>query len=434
MATARRPKGTGTVFQECTPTCPPPVVTVDADGKRTKARPKHKCPGRWVGTYEAGWTKRGTRRRPKVTGATATIVRQKLLKKIREQEEAEAPTVGGKPTVKRWADAWLEQTQAHLRPHTWATDRSQVVNHVVPVIGHRQLGQLGPADIRAVHRAMHVGGSAPSSISRCHAVLGKMLRDAILAGHKVPQGALLVDGPDLGRSDRDAILLDDAMAILTAAAQRPDSSRWAMALLQGMRPAETLGLTWDMVNLDGEEPSMTVAWQLKPLPYLVPRKRDSGFRVPIGFEARQLVGSLHLVRPKTSAGWRVVPLVPWMAASLAAWREIAPASPHGLVWPQANGRPRIDKNDRAEWFAIADEARVAWVEGTQGCRYPLYAARHTTATVLRQLRVDNETIEEIMGHASILSTQAYLHTDPARKRAALEGVAGKLGLGVVSQP
>lgn len=429
MTQARRPHGTGSVFQECTPTCPPPVATVDDAGKRVKARPKHKCPGRWVGTYEAGWTTRGTRRRRKVTGASEKIVRQKLLKAQREQEDAEAPTVGGKPTVKRWADNWLEQTQTRLRPHTWATDRSQVVNHIVPAIGHRQLAQLGPADVRAVHRAMHVGGAAPSSISRCHAVLGKMLRDAILAGHKVPQGALLVDGPELGKSDRDAILLDDAMAILAAASLRPDASRWAAALLQGMRPAECLGLTWDMVNLTGDEPSITVAWQLKPLPYLVPRSRDSGFRVPIGFEARQLSGALHLVRPKTSAGWRVVPLVPWMAAALAAWREVAPASPHGLVWPRPDGRPQVDRDDREEWRAITDAARVAWLDGVQGRRYPLYSARHTTATLLRKARVDNETIEEIMGHASILSTQAYLHTDPARKRAALEEIAGSLGLG-----
>lgn len=42
--------------------------------------------------------------------------------------------------------------------------------------------------------------------------------------------------------------------------------------------------------------------------------------------------------------------------------------------------------------------------------------------------MDEETIVAIVGHASILSTKAYLHTDSARSRKALEDVADRLGL------
>lgn len=44
--------------------------------------------------------------------------------------------------------------------------------------------------------------------------------------------------------------LPDAMAVLRAASGRPDASRWAAALLQGLRPGEANGLTWEMVDLD----------------------------------------------------------------------------------------------------------------------------------------------------------------------------------------
>lgn len=423
----RRPHGTGSVYQECTKTCPPRVRVTDDDGTTRMARPEHDCPGRWVGSYVAGWSKKGTRRRPKVIGRTKREAQNKLKAALRSQADSEAASVGGKPTVKRWADTWLEGRKSHARPTTWATDRSQVRNWIVPAIGHRRLEQIGPADIRAVHHSMHVGGAQASSILRAHRVLHQILKDAILAGHKVPQGALLVEGPALGEPDRDAIPLGDAILILQAASKLPNASRWVAAMLQGMRPAECLGLTWSQVDLDSVDPTITVEWQLKPLPYLVPHDRESGFRVPIGFEARQLAGALHLVRPKTKAGKRVIPLVPAAVAALREWRGVAPESPHDLVWPRVDGSPQREKADREEWRALTEAAGV-WKDGEEGKGHDLYACRHTAATLLRRARVDDETITAILGHASILSTKDYLHTDPTRTRAALEQMATTLGL------
>lgn len=89
-----------------------------------------------------------------------------------------------------------------------------------------------------------------------------------------------------------------------------------------------------MIDLDAE--TMTLAWQLKSLPYVEHRDPDSGFRVPRGFESRHLQGAYHLVRPKTRAGSRVIPLVPWLVDALRAWGGQAP-SPYGLVWPREDG-------------------------------------------------------------------------------------------------
>ena len=393
--------------------------------------------GLWLGTYEAGWTAKGTRRRRTVSAKTAPEARRKLLAAIRAAQTSEEPAVGGRPTVKRWADVWLETTQRTLRPTTWNANRTAITRWVVPTIGHRRLDQLTPADIRTFHRAMEAKPLTLSSQTRYHAALSGMLTAAVQEGYVVPERARNVDGPGLGTNDRDALPLVDALAILEVASRRPDASRWAAALLQGMRPAETLGLTWDMIDLDGDDPALRLAWQLKPLPYKVARDRESGFRVPRGFEARQVDGALHLIRPKTKSGWRVIPLVPWMVEALTAWREVAPKNRHGLVWPQEDGRPRRDGDDRAAWYEITDEARVAVTEPSPredgpeliGRRPELYEARHTAATLLQAGGVDNATITAILGHASILSTKAYLHTDQARTRAALVGVAGRLGLG-----
>lgn len=428
MTTTRRPHGTGSVYQEHTSECPPAVDgPPDSKGKPTKVRPPHVCKGRWVGSVETGWSRTGERQRRRVVGKTEAIVRRKVVAAMKTVTEAPA-AVGSKPTVRTWAEQWLTITESALRPKSWATNRSAIRVWVIPTIGHRRLDLLTPADVRAVTRAILAAGRAPATASRAQAVLEGMLRAAIVEGHPVPQRVLMVDGPAAGEHDRDAIPLVDALALLAAAAARPDAPRWVAALLQGMRPAECLGLTWSCVDLD--EGVIDVSWQLQALPYRVARDRSSGFRVPDGFVARQLDGSLHLVRPKTASGQRLVPLVPWMAAALAQWRLDGPASPHDLVWPRADGRPETDKADRRAWERLNDVAQVARVDGEEGRRYTLYEARHTTATLLREAGVDDETITRIMGHASILSTRAYLHTSSAKTRAALTDLASRLGLDV----
>jgi len=401
--TTRRPHGTGSIYHD------------DARD-------------RWVGSIELGWTSRGTRRRKRVIGTSERSVRTKILKVMRTAEAAEAPIVGGKPTVRTWAEQWLTITADRLRPTTWATNRSAIRLWVIPTIGHRRLDTLTPADVRAVTRAILTAGRSPATARRAQAVLEGMLREAVMEGHSIPQRVLMVDGPAPGEHDRDAIPLHDALAILAVASARPDASRWVAALLQGMRPAECLGLTWDCVDLDAG--TIDVSWQLKPLPYVISRDRSSGFRVPPGFTARRLDGALHLVRPKTASGHRLIPLVPWMATALAAWHQTGPASPHGLVWPRQNGRPQTDAADRQGWVCVVDAAQVARVDGTTGRRYALYEARHTTATLLREAGRDDQTITSIMGHASILSTRAYLHTSSDRTLTALTDLADRLGLGM----
>lgn len=418
---ARRPHGSGSVSQEHAARygCPP----VDP---ATKKRPDHTCRGPWVGAYEAGWTTKGSRARRRVKAPNERECRKRLLAAMRQAETA-APVTGAKPTVHTWSAQWLEMTQLTERPTTWATNRSAVKRWIDPTIGRRKIEDLTPGDVRSVSRAVLAAGLKPSTAERAHVVLVWMLKDAIREGHKVPPSVLLTDGPGTGETDRDAIELDDALAILAVVAERPDASRWLAALLQGMRPAECLGLTWACVDFDRHR--VDVSWQLKALPYRVLRDRSSGFRVPTGYVARQVHGAWHLVRPKTEAGQRFIPLVPVMEAALLAWREQSTPGASGLVWPRADGQPRTDKDDRAQWVDITDTARVARVDDDhQGRRYALYECRHTTAVLLRASGASDEQITAIMGHASILSSRAYLHADAEGTRRALERTAARLGL------
>lgn len=377
--------------------------------------------GLWVATIEAGWTQRGTRRRLTVSARTERECKQKLRAKEREISRAGVPgeNAAAATTVKSWSERWLPIHARNVRPAAYSADRSQVTHWIIPTIGHKRLMHLSPADVRAVRRAVLDAGLANSTATRAHAVLKKMLRDAAQEGYFVPANVLDTKGQEQkgGEKAREVIDAADAASLLTTAAREPGGARWVLALLEGLRPAEALGLTWECVNL--EESTLSVEWQLKRLPYNVARDRSSGFRAPDGYAARRLHGAMHLVRPKTSSGIRRIPLVPAAVEALAKWRAVAPDSPHGLVFPGDGGRGRDDKADRAAWVALQDAAQVARVERTLGGRYDLYECRHTTATLLLAAGADNATIVAIMGHASILSTHAYLHTDMARAREVL---------------
>ena len=389
---------------------------------------RQRADGKWVGTIEAGYTPRGTRRRVSVVADTKAEAKRKLAAKQRALDTDGAAPTSGRATVKTWSDTWLPIHAAKVRPSTYTTDAGAVRKWIVPAIGAKRLDTLTPGDVRAVHVAIRKAGKSSTTARQAHWVLMGMLKAALLEGHRVPPNVLLVQAPVKAAHDRDAIPIDDVKAILAEAA-KGNGARWVMALLQGMRQAEVLGLTWDAIDLD--RGTMDVSWQLQSLPYA---DRDAGtFRVPDGHEARHLIHAYHLTRPKTHSGQRIIPLVPWTVAALRRWREDGwTENPWGLLWTDIDTRygrkevrPLRASVDRAAWADLQERAGVAHPSGRP---YVLHEARHATASLLLELGVDPKVIEAIMGHSSILTTRGYMHVSDLLSRRAMEEMAAKMGL------
>ncbi|WRS29659.1 tyrosine-type recombinase/integrase [Actinomycetaceae bacterium MB13-C1-2] len=372
---------------------------------------------RWRGALEVGYNTKGNRRQVRVSARTKRECIQKLADKRRELAVSGPPAedVREQTTIKGFSDEWLKDEVERLDPSAYDTTKAAVSNWIVPTIGKRRLNLVTARDVRSVHTAIRDAGRSESTVARYHGVLMRMLKDAARDGYPILQSALLAESVAPGKSDRDAIPLEHVALILEQARLEPDYSRWLAAFLEGLRPAEALGLEWDRV--DFERGALEISWQLKALPYNKPRDRSSGFRMPRGYESRQIEHSWHFVRPKTDAGDRWIPLHSALAAELQAWREECPSDT--LVWPnitgvraRAYGGPREDKPDRATWKRLCEQAGVP--------DYDLYAARHTTASLLRDMGVPEEIITMIMGHSSMLSTKAYIHTTMAKASKELE--------------
>lgn len=388
--------------------------------------------GMLVGTIETGWTADGKRRRKPVylKGCPErcpdrcrhwTALRKKLAAAQRDYED-HGTSLNSRITVKQWGEDWLKIHERKARPKTFATDASTVRRWFTPTIGHRRLDALTPADVRAVMQSMREADLKPSSMIRAHGCLMTMLRAAMLEGHRVPERVLLTPKPNRGETDRDAMTVPQLLDVLGVTATLPHGSRWLFQMLYGCRQKEALGLTWDCIDFDNG--TVSIEWQLQALPYKVKGDKKSGFRVPDGYEARHLVDAYHLTRPKTGRGKRVVPMPQLMHDALKSWRDVAPASPHDLVWPTVTGRPCYEQYDRAEWYAIQCTAAVGNLDS--GRWFHTHEARHALATLLREMGVDPIAIREIMGWSKDVET--YIHIRDDVKRDAMNRVAQVLAL------
>lgn len=378
--------------------------------------------GKWIGAAQAGFTKTGGRRRVTVVGRTEAEAKRRLRDKLAEVRDGQvvmSPTT----TVKAWADTWLPIKQAELSPNGYKALASPIKNWIVPTIGQRRLSQVSRDDVRLIERKQRDAGLKGTTCAATQRALFNMLRSAIAEGHAVPTRVLMAPSPKTSDSDRKALTIPEALATLAQASLLPHGTRWAVALLHGMRQGECLGLTWDAVDFDAE--TIRVEWQLQRLPYLDKHDRSKGFRLPEEYPARQVHKAFHLVPVKSRAGFRDYPLLPAVATALLDWRERAPQTPAGLVWPTPDGRPRLNGDDLAEWHALQSAAGVAHPSGRP---YHVHECRNVTATELRNIGADDTVMTALLGHTDVRTSRGYISTDMDVKRAALEKVARILEL------
>ena len=370
--------------------------------------------GMWIGRVDVGWTPQGTRRRLTVSSKKKAEAARKLRDLQRRINEGQVAAVGTgtRVTVKAWSETWLPLHAAKVRPTTYATDAGAIRKWIIPTIGHRRLADLTPADLRGLRAAITGAGRSTTTALHAHKILIKLLRDAIVEGHSVPQRVMEAPKPGKAANDRAALPTNQLLAILNVVGTRDDAARWLAAILNGVRQGEALGLRWQDLDLDTGV--MTVRWQLQRLP-------DDHAR-PDEWDEVHLTGHFYLTPTKTSKGVRVIPLVPWLVQRLRVEQAAWAGNPWGLVWT-TEGLPIRDEDDRATWRAIQAEAGAAHPSGRP---WHVHECRHAAASLLKRAGTSDQVIAAILGQAVLVDS--YVHTDLADARRALDRVANVLEL------
>ena len=402
----------------------------------------------------------GSRRRKVVTAKTEAQVKVKLKDiKTRLARDGDIPTSG--QTLETWMNYWYREIAVkRVRPRTAANYRSTIDNHIIPSLGKVRLDRLTPAHVRRLHADMAAkpkdpknpakGNISSSTIQLAHRILAVSLKYAEREKRVTDNVANLTDAPRVARTNLTVLTADHGVSVLRAVAGDSTStppapadrlgSRWAAALLTGARQGELLGLELDRVS-----DKLDLSWQLQRITWQHGCGNTCGEKIgarcpkkhivaPSDWEHRPLMGGLRLSRPKSHAGWRIIPLVDPLRTIIERRIEVAATehNPFGLMW---TADPKMDKHGRLQPLdgSPIDPSRdnKAWHEILRRAEVPdarLHDARHTTASLLLKAGVPEKVIMQILGHNSFVVTRKYQDVDLEQLNDAMNKLSAMLPL------
>lgn len=401
MATARRDAGSGGLYQR-------------ADGM-------------WIGSITLP-DRNGQRRRKTVSSKKKSVAQEKL-RELRKELDRAGDLETSSPTITQWLDIWMKDIAfAQLKPRTFNGYSSYIERHIKPEIGKVRLEKLTPSHVRQLHQRFKDQGLSSTTALQAHNILSKAINSAMQEGRVTRNACDLVDRPRKAVSKRTALTAQEARTLLLSVAHdERQAIQWALALFAGLRQSERLGITREFVDL--ERRVITVAWGLHRLKWshgcdeACGKKRagDCPSRVmtiPDGMESQQVYGGLWLLRPKSRAGWREIPIAPALYALLVDYFQKYEPGDEGIAFPRADGHAVDPRDDSKAWAAALEAAGLPHV--------PLHSARHTTATLLFELGIDERTRVSILGHSSATVTAGYTHVTDSIAQSAMERLDGLL--------
>lgn len=401
--------------------------------RRTKgdgALYQRKSDGRWCASVDLGWTPQGTRRRKVVTAKTQAECLAKL-REVRRAVETHGDVPTSSLTLGQWLERWLDTIVVRrVKPKTLDGYRHKA-RLITAAAGRVRLDRLSPAHVRQIHD--HAAGDGRSTMTalHCHRLLSSALDDAIREGLVLRNVASLVDAPEVAATPVDALTAAQAVQALQAAQVDPLYARWLLALLVGVRQGEALGLTW--ASVDYQRGHLDLSWQLQRYAWRHGCAGACGRRrgvdcpkrhlgIPAKYEHRVLEGAWVLTRPKREKQ-RLVDLHPVVEAALRQRQDISAGwpNPHGLVFARPDGKPYDPAKDNAAWHQLLDDAGLPSMT--------LHSARHTAATVMQSMGVEESVRMAILGHSTAAVQRRYAEVDLATQRQALDRVAGAITSG-----
>lgn len=341
----------------------------------------------------AAWTPEGKRRRRRkvIRGKDRADVRRKAIKAENDLlERGDLATDGLR--VRQWFDLWLDRMSEEVRPTTYNGYRSVVTNHIVPGLGPTTLLEKVSGDtIRRVYAKMTAAGKSSTYLLNAHRVMSASFEDAVREGRLYRNPAKLVKAPRAAALKLDVLSTEESIRLLEhVSTLEKDGARWATGLLTGARRGEVIGIELDRVG-----DYLDLSWQLQRLR----RAKNGNPIVPADYEYRHIKGGLYWTRPKSKAGWRIIPLVDPLKSILE--RHIANMDPNewGLLFTE-DDRPRDPDRDTKAWNRLLETV-------FPGRNVRLHDLRHSAVDLLYEAGVPEDLITEIVGHSTRAMSRAY---------------------------
>lgn len=277
------------------------------------------------------------------------------------------------------------------------TDLTQFLEHTAGALELKPsqvpVRELTADAVRAFMDELHARGNSRASAARRLASIRAFARFLVREGRLDTDPSQLVGGPHREQHLPAHLDLEQMRRVLTVPDAATPAGRRDRAILElfyasGLRLSELVALDLDDVNLSGRIVRVTGKGGKERLVPFNPSTQEA-----IRTMLADVAAAPAAAPARASSGPRP-----------AAGRRLRPLQP--LFLNQRGGRLTTRSVDRI----VRQAARRAGVPGT----ISPHALRHTFATHLLQAGADLRAIQELLGHASLSTTQRYTHLDLMR--------------------
>jgi integrase len=368
-------------------------------------------PGKWVASITAGYEfKDGKRRRirKKFSAPTRKAVAEKLTAALRSQQTG-VSVAPNRRTVGWFLNYWLDHVVAtsHQKPKTVTFYRYITNTHLLPAIGEVALDKLTPVHVQALMNDKRKGLSGRTGKPLSERTVGgirRTLRTALEVAleyefiHRNVAAAKKKKNASASEYKAEArfLQIEEALALLAAAADEPLYALFATILSLGMRLGEALGLGWEDVDL-------------------------AAGRLTVRHTLQRVEGEMVRLEPKSARARRTINLPGVTIAALCEHAERQRQSrewagtgwkgnPWNLIFTSSVGTP-LDERNVLRIF----QDKILKRAGLPKMR--IHDLRHSAAAILIAQGVDARSISELLGHSSVAFTlQVYGHLLESTKR------------------
>ena len=275
--------------------------------------------------------------------------------------------IDGMPSFSEFSDLWFTERQLDWKRSTQSKVKDILIKHLIPRFRGRRVHEISKADILSYRGVLAKADEDGKSLSATRIngilnILNQILAEAA-DRHDFVSGFRGIKPLRVPKTKIDPFSLMEAGQILEGA---PDEFKpyLTVAFFTGMRTSELLGLTWECVDLDRAQLTISQAW---------------------------VAGGLDST--KTSGSERTIDLSTPVINALTAQRKSRESIKSDYVFCASNGKP-FNRHNFANriWHPLLTELKIK--------RRRPYQTRHTAATLWLASGENPEWIARQMGHTS----------------------------------